>query len=103
MIDQVLLTTSFHRQKEGRNELKRDATERRERFDTVNTLGFSAQAVNSSLRQRLIVGGEFYFDTLSSRTIKTDIKTGLKRRRYERQIYRRFAILGRKPLRSGRN
>ena len=76
-IDQIRFTTSFHRQKEGRNELKRDATERRERFDTVNTLGLSAQAINSSLpRQRVVAGGEFYFDTVSSQTIKTDIKTG---------------------------
>lgn len=77
VVDQVLFTTSFHRQKEGRNELKRDATERRERFDTVNTLGFSAQGTNSSLpRQRVIAGGEFYLDTLASQTIKTDITTG---------------------------
>ena len=76
-IDQIRFTTSFHRQKEGRNELKREATERRERFDTVNTLGLSAQAINSSLpKQRLVAGGEFYFDTVSSQTIKTDIKTG---------------------------
>ena len=76
-IDQIQFTTSFHRQKEGRNELLRDATERRERFDTVNTLGFSAQAVNSSLpKQRVVTGGEFYFDTVASQTIKTDIKTG---------------------------
>ena len=75
-IDQIRFTTSFHRQKEGRNELKRDATERRERFDTVNTLGLSAQAINSSLpKQRVVAGGEFYFDTVSSQTIKTDIKT----------------------------
>ncbi len=77
LIDQILLTTSYHRQKEGRNELKRDATERRERFDTVNTLGLSAQGTNSSLpRQRVIAGGEFYLDTLASQTIKTDITTG---------------------------
>ena len=77
LIDQILLTTSYHRQKEGRNELKRDATERRERFDTVNTLGISAQGTNSSLpRQRVIAGGEFYLDTLTSQTIKTDVITG---------------------------
>ena len=76
-IDQLRFTTSLHRQKEGRNELKRDATERRQRFDTVNTFGFSAQATSSALpSQRVIAGGEFYFDTLSSQTIKTDIKTG---------------------------
>ena len=33
-IDQFRFTASFHRQKEGRNELLRDATERRQRFDT---------------------------------------------------------------------
>lgn len=77
LIDQILLTTSYHRQKEGRNELMRDAEERRERFDTVNTLGLSAQGTNSSLpRQRVIAGGEFYLDTLASQTIKTDITTG---------------------------
>ena len=79
-IDQIRFTTSFHRQKEGRNELLRDATERRERFDTVNTLGLSAQAVNSSLpKQRVVAGGEFYFDTVSSQTIRTDIKTGVEK------------------------
>ena len=76
-IDQIQFTTSFHRQKEGRNELLRDATERRERFDTVNTLGFSAQAINSSLpKQRVVAGGEFYFDTVASQTIKTNIENG---------------------------
>ena len=80
LIDQIHFTTSFHRQKEGRNELLRDATERRERFDTVNTLGLSAQAVNSSIpKQRLVAGGEFYFDTVSSQTIKTDIQTGVEK------------------------
>ena len=76
-IDQIQFTTSFHRQKEGRNELLRDATERRERLDTVNTLGFSAQAINSSLpKQRVVAGGEFYFDTVASQTIKTNIENG---------------------------
>ena len=76
-IDQIQFTTSFHRQKEGRNELKRDATERRERFDTVSTLGLSAQATSSSLpKQRVVTGGEFYLDTLASQTIKTNIETG---------------------------
>ncbi len=76
-IDQIQFTTSFHRQEEGRNELLRDATERRERFDTVNTLGFSAQAINSSLpKQRVVAGGEFYFDTVASQTIKTNIENG---------------------------
>lgn len=76
-IDQFRFTASFHRQKEGRNELKRDAAERRQRFDTVNTIGLSAQATNSSLpNQRIVTGGEFYFDTLSSQTVKTDITTG---------------------------
>ena len=76
-VDQLQFTTSFHRQKEGRNELLRDATERRERFDTVNTLGLSAQAVNSSMpKQRVVAGGEFYFDTVASQTIKTNIENG---------------------------
>ena len=76
-IDQIQFTTSFHRQKEGRNELLRDVTERRERFDTVNTLGFSAQAIHSSLpKQRVVAGGEFYFDTVASQTIKTNTENG---------------------------
>ena len=79
-IDQLRLTASIHRQKEGRNELLRDATERRQRFDTVSTLGLSAQAISSSLpSQRVVAGGEFYFDTLSSQTIKTDINTGVEK------------------------
>lgn len=76
-IDQLRLTGSFHRQKEGRNELKRGATERRVRTDTVSTLGASAQAISSALpMQRVVAGGEFYFDTLTSQTVKTDITTG---------------------------
>jgi outer membrane receptor protein involved in Fe transport len=76
-IDRIRLTASYHRQKEGRNELKLDSTSRRQRYDTVNTVGFSAQAVSTILpRQRLVGGGEFYLDMLQSRTVKTDIKTG---------------------------
>ena len=76
-IDRIRLIASYHRQKEGRNELKLDSTSRRQRYDTVNTVGFSAQAVSTILpRQRLVGGGEFYLDMLQSRTVKTDIKTG---------------------------
>ncbi len=72
-IDRFRLTTSYHRQKEGRNEVVRGATARRQRYDTVNTIGLSAQAVSSILpRQRLVGGAEFYFDTIQSRTVKTD-------------------------------
>ncbi len=79
-IDQFRFTASFHRQKEGRNELLRDATERRERFDKVNTFGLSAQATNASLpNQRIVTGVEFYFDTLSSQTVKTDVTTGAEK------------------------
>ena len=75
-IDTFRLTASYHRQKEGRNEVKLDATSRRQRYDTVNTIGLSAQAVSSVLpRQRLVGGGEFYLDMLQSRTVKTDLKT----------------------------
>ena len=76
-IDQFRFTTSYHRQKEGQREIKRGATEQRERFDTVNTFGVSAQAATTPLsRQRIVVGGEFYFDTLDSQTVKTDLNTG---------------------------
>ena len=79
-IDQLRLTASIQRQKEGRNELIRGATERRQRFDTVSTLGLSAQATSSSLlRQRVVAGGEFYFDTIASQTIKTDVNTGVEK------------------------
>jgi outer membrane receptor protein involved in Fe transport len=72
-IDAFRLTTSYHRQKEGRNEVVRGATARRQRYDTVNTIGLSAQAVSSILpKQRLVGGAEFYFDTIQSRTVKTD-------------------------------
>ncbi len=75
-IDAFRLTASYHRQKEGRNEVALDATSRRQRYDTVNTIGLSAQAVSSVLpRQRLVGGGEFYFDMIQSRTVKTDIPT----------------------------
>ncbi len=76
-IDTFRLTASYHRQKEGRNEVKLDATSRRQRYDTVNTIGLSAQAVSSVLpRQRLVGGGEFYLDMIQSRTVRTDIPTG---------------------------
>ena len=76
-IDLFRLTASYHRQKEGQNEVKLDATSRRQRYDTVNTIGLSAQAVSSALpRQRLVGGGEFYLDMLQSRTVNTDTKTG---------------------------
>ena len=76
-LDTFRLTASYHRQEEGRNEVKRNDTSRRQRYDTVNTIGFSSQAVSSILpRQRLVGGGEFYLDMLQSRTVKTDIKTG---------------------------
>ncbi len=76
-IDTFRLTASYHRQKEGRNEVALDATSRRQRYDTVNTIGLSAQAVSSVLpRQRLVGGGEFYLDMIQSRTVRTDIPTG---------------------------
>ena len=76
-IDMFRLTASYHRQKEGRNELKLNSTSRRQRYDAVNTIGLSAQAVSTILpRQRLVGGGEFYLDTLQSRTVKTDTITG---------------------------
>ena len=72
-IDTFRVTASYHRQKEGRNEVVRGAAARRQRYDTVNTIGLSAQAVSSILpRQRLVGGAEFYFDTIQSRTVKTD-------------------------------
>ncbi len=76
-IDTFRVTASYHRQKEGRNEMVHSATSRRQRYDTVNTIGLSAQAVSSILpRQRFVGGGEFYLDMLQSRTVKTDTKTG---------------------------
>ena len=72
-INAFRLTASYHRQKEGRNEVKRGETARQQRYDTVNTIGLSAQAVSSILpQQRLVGGAEFYLDTIQSRTIKTD-------------------------------
>ena len=72
-IDTFRVTASYHRQKEGRNEVVRGATARQQRYDTVNTVGLSAQAVSSILpQQRLVGGGEFYLDTIQSRTVKTD-------------------------------
>ena len=72
-IDQYRVTASFHRQEEGRNEVQRDADSRRHRNDTVNTIGLGAQVVSSVLpKQRIVGGGEFYFDTLQSQTVRTD-------------------------------
>ena len=78
-IDSFRLTASYHRQKEGRNEVALGSTSRRQRYDTVNTIGLSAQGVSSILpMQRLVGGGEFYLDMIQSRTVKTDIKTGIE-------------------------
>ncbi len=72
-LDKIRFTASFNRQKEGRNEVKLDAEKRRHRYDTVNTIGLSAQAVSSVLpKQRIVGGGEFYFDTIQSRTVSTE-------------------------------
>jgi len=72
-IDTFRVTASYHRQKEGRNEVVRGATARRQRYDTVNTVGLSAQAVSSMLpKQRLVGGAEFYFDTIQSQTVRTE-------------------------------
>ncbi len=76
-IDLFRLTTSYHRQQEGRNEVKRDSSSRRHRYDTVNTIGISTQAISSVLpRQRITGGGEFYLDILQSQTVNTDFDTG---------------------------
>ena len=76
-IDTFRLTASYHRQKEGRNEVKRGETARRQRYDTVNTIGLSAQAVSSILpRQRLVGGAEFYLDMIQSQTVKTETDGG---------------------------
>ncbi|MCG9128860.1 TonB-dependent receptor [Candidatus Poribacteria bacterium] len=76
IIDFIRLTASFQRQKEGRNEVKLDSTSRRQRYDTVNTIGLSIQAISSVLPQQRIVGGaEFYLDTLQSHTINTDLNS----------------------------
>ena len=72
-IDNIRLTASFNRQKEGRNEVVLDAEKRRHRYDTVNTIGISAQAVSSVLpKQRIVGGGEFYLDMIQSRTVTTE-------------------------------
>ena len=72
-IDKIRLTTSFNRQKEGRNEVKLDEEKRRQRYDAVNTIGISAQVVSSVLpKQRIVGGGEFYFDMIQSRTVTTE-------------------------------
>ncbi len=76
-INRFRMTASYHRQKEGRNEVVLDATSRWQRYDTVNTIGLSAQAISTIFpRQRLVGGGEFYLDMLQSQTVKTDLQTG---------------------------
>lgn len=76
-LEQLQATVSVQGQKEGRKQLKSGDTELKERFDTVNTFGLSTHATSNSLpKQRITVGGEFYFDTLESEQIKTDTETG---------------------------
>ena len=77
-IDTFRLTASYHRQKEGRNEVAL-STQHLGGSDMIRLTPsvLSAQAVSSILpRQRLVGGGEFYLDMIQSRTVKTDIKTG---------------------------
>ncbi len=75
-LDELRAAVSYHRQKEGRKEVKTGNTEQRERLDIVNTLGVGVQGTSlSAERQRITAGGEFYFDTLSSQTIKTNLET----------------------------
>ena len=72
-IDNIRFTASFNRQKEGRNEVVLDAEKRRQRYDTVNTIGLAAQAVSTALpKQRIVGGGEFYLDMIQSRTVTTE-------------------------------
>ena len=78
-VDEANLTASYHRQYEGRREIKAKATQQKERFDLVHTYGLGGQIVSTALsHQRIIIGGEFYFDSLSSKTVKTELSTNQK-------------------------
>jgi len=78
-VDEADVTASYHRQYEGRREIKAKAIQQKERFDLVQTCGLGGQVVSTALsRQRIIIGGEFYSDSLSSRTVKTELSTDQK-------------------------
>jgi len=78
-LDELRASVSYHRQKEGRKEVKTGKTEQRELFDTVNTFGIGVQGISLSVKkQRITAGGEFYLDTLSSQTIMTNLETKAK-------------------------
>jgi outer membrane receptor protein involved in Fe transport len=75
-LDELQTTISYHRQKEENKQVKTGKSEETNLSDTVNTLGLSAQGTSlAAKKQRITVGSEFYFDTLSSKTILTDQKT----------------------------
>lgn len=78
-LDELRASVSYHRQKEGRKEVKTGKIEQRELFDTVKTFGIGVQGISLSVKkQRITAGGEFYLDTLSSQTIMTNLETKAK-------------------------
>jgi iron complex outermembrane receptor protein/hemoglobin/transferrin/lactoferrin receptor protein len=75
-LDELSVSTSYHRQKEENKQVQTGKTEQTKLSDTVGTFGLSAQGTSlSAERQRITVGSDFYFDNLSSKTIKTDLNT----------------------------
>ena len=79
-IDEATVTLSYQQQLEGRKQIKAtNLNEQKEQFDEVGTFGLSGQAVSTSLpQQRIIFGGDFYLDRLSSRTVKTNLATRIE-------------------------
>ncbi|MBM3237373.1 TonB-dependent receptor [Candidatus Poribacteria bacterium] len=76
VLDELSASISYHRQKEENKQVQTGKTEQTKLSDTVGTFGLSAQGTSlAAKKQRITVGSDFYFDNLSSKTIKTDLNT----------------------------
>ncbi len=80
LIDVMQTSLSYHRQEEGRRQQKAGSSFLKETNDTVNTVGLSLQLTSLlSGRQRLTYGGEFYHDTVASKSIATNLESSEKK------------------------
>jgi len=75
-VDVLQTTASYHRQEEGRRQQKAGSSSLSETNDVIDTMGLSLQLTSPlGNRQKLIYGGEFYHDAVSSEKVSTDLDT----------------------------
>jgi len=74
-VDSVQATVSYHRQTEGRKEIRTSAPDAlRSLYDSVGTLGVTVHATKRYGRHRVTAGAEYYGDDVSS--ARTDFTAG---------------------------